>query len=208
MYDHDLDTKGVFAFLRKQCPQGRHPAYPGPLQAVKVFASSVLSGYPESVLSPDERKDFCTMNQAFSYIGVELLQGRRLVPSCYTIRNVLGETRPGDSKSESATTLLNWQFEASSDMVSWVILDKRVFYPENQIMRGPPSSKVQQLAKKGCVSTWGIDPYVFSPEEQEAGFKYFRIVQIGTNYEGSCNLSLSALEVYGLTNDAQNWERK
>jgi len=52
MYDHDLDNKGVFSFLRKHTPQGRHPAYPGPHQAIKIFASSVLQGYPESLVSP------------------------------------------------------------------------------------------------------------------------------------------------------------
>jgi hypothetical protein len=120
---------------------------------------------------------------------------------------VIGDTVPGDSKAESGSTLLNWQFEASVDMVSWVILDKRVHYPERDIMRGPPSLKVQDLTKKEAVSTWGIDPFAVSPLEQEQGFKYFRIVQIGTNYEGSYNLALSALEIYGLSNDARNWEQ-
>ena len=86
------------------------------------------------------------------------MRGRRLVPTCYTIRNIIGDISPGDSKSESGISLLNWQFEASQDMLSWQILDKRVHYPEAQIMRGPPSPQVQMLTKKGAVSSWGIDP--------------------------------------------------
>lgn len=82
------------------------------------------------------------MNQAFSYIGFELLGGRRLVPTCYTIRNCIGDLARGDSKAESGLTLLNWQFEASLDMISWQILDKRVYYPEQEVMRGPPSPMV------------------------------------------------------------------
>jgi len=58
------------------------------------------------------------------------------------------------------------------------------------------------------VSTWGIDAGRLSEEEQLQGFKYFRIVQIGTNYEGGYNLGLSGLEIYGLSNDAANWEMK
>jgi len=54
----------------------------------------------------------------------------------------------------------------------------------------------------------GIDAGRLSEEEQLQGFKYFRIVQIGTNYEGGYNLGLSGLEIYGLSNDAANWEMK
>ena len=142
IYDYDLDSKGMFAFLRMKQPIGRNPAYPGPTQTVKIFASSVGQGFPESVICPREQLDFKTRNQAFSYIGIELLGGKRLVPSCYTLRNCIGDMSPGDSKSESGISLLNWQFEASSDMVSWIILDKRVHWPEGEMLRSPPSLKV------------------------------------------------------------------
>lgn len=49
-----------------------NPAYPGPHQSVKVFASSVKLGFPESIIFPEEKSDFKTMNQAFSYVGFEL----------------------------------------------------------------------------------------------------------------------------------------
>ena len=29
LYDHDLDKKGLFSYLKRQC-RGMNPAYPGP----------------------------------------------------------------------------------------------------------------------------------------------------------------------------------
>lgn len=91
-------------------------------------------------------------------------------------------------------------------MLSWTILDKRVHYPENHIQRSPASLQVQGLCRKGVVSTWGININKLSDWDRAEGFKYFRIVQIGTNFEGSYSLGLSALEIYGLTNDSRNWQ--
>ena len=90
LYDHDLDEKGLFAYLRKTS-RGLNPSYPGPHQSIKLFASSVKLGFPESLLFPGQKSDFKTMNQAYSYVGFELLGGRRLMPSCYTIRNCMGQ---------------------------------------------------------------------------------------------------------------------
>lgn len=41
IYDFDLDRRGVFAYLKKQCPVGDNPSFPGPHQSIKMFASSV-----------------------------------------------------------------------------------------------------------------------------------------------------------------------
>lgn len=70
------------------------------------------------------------------------------------------------------------------------------------MQRGPPSQEVQKMVMKGYVSTYGILPSTMTDWDKALGFKYFRIVQLGTNFEGSYTLGLSALEVYGLTNDA------
>lgn len=82
-----------------------------------------------------------------------------MIPSCYTIRNAFGQDPVNETDRQAAlgSTLLNWQFEASNDMISWTILDKRVYYPENHILRQPPSIFVQGLTRKGAVSTWGLD---------------------------------------------------
>ena len=79
LYDHDLDENGLFTYLRKTS-RGLNPAYPGPHQSIKMFASSVKLGFPGSLLFEEEKSDFKTMNQAYSYIGFELLNGRRLTP--------------------------------------------------------------------------------------------------------------------------------
>ena len=52
IYDHDLDGKGLFGYLRK-ASRGLNPAYPGPHQSIKLFASSVKIGFPESLLFPE-----------------------------------------------------------------------------------------------------------------------------------------------------------
>jgi len=177
VYDHDLDENGLFAYLRKTS-RGLNPAYPGPHQSIKMFTSSVKLGFPECLLLHEERSDFKTMNQAYSYIGFELLGGRRLIPSCYTIRNCVGQDPENETSRQSqlGSTLLNWHFEGSNDMLTWTILDKRIHYPENHILRHPPSLEVQGLTRKGAVSTWGMDPEKMSEWERAQGFKYFRIV--------------------------------
>jgi hypothetical protein len=45
---------------------------------------------PETLIYPEEESDFKTLNQAFSYVGFEILGGRRLIPACYTVRNCFG----------------------------------------------------------------------------------------------------------------------
>jgi len=134
LYNYDLDQSGLFAYLKKKC-RGMNPAYPGPYQSVKLFASSVKLGLPESLIYSEEKNDFKTLNQAFSYVGFELLGSRRLTPSVYTVRNCFGQDphNETDRVSEVGSTLLNWQFEGSNDMLSWTIIDKRVHYPENYI---------------------------------------------------------------------------
>lgn len=175
IYDYDLDSNGLFGYLVRQSALGNNPAYPGPGQTLKMFASSIASGFPESLVCAHEKSDFMTMNQAYSYIGFELLGGRRLVPSCYTIRNCLSDGR-NERSGECSITLLNWQFEASHDMVNWVILDKRIHFPETRMQRGPPSQEVQQMVVKGQVTTYGILGSSISQIDRLNGFKYFRLV--------------------------------
>ena len=69
------------------------------------------------------------MNQAYSFVGFELMGGRRLTPTCYTIRNCFGQDPDVDLRHvhpQIGSTLLNWHFEASNDMLAWTILDKRL----------------------------------------------------------------------------------
>ena len=79
LYKHDFDNKGLFSYLKRQ-GRGINPAYPGSGQSIKLFASSIKMGFPESVLYQEEKADFKTLNQAYSYIGFELLGSRRFIP--------------------------------------------------------------------------------------------------------------------------------
>jgi hypothetical protein len=48
-------------------------------------------------------------------------------------------------------------------MLEWIILDKRIWYPEGHARSTiRPSLEVQGLVRKGAVSTWGIDPSLMS----------------------------------------------
>ena len=58
-----------------------------------------------------------TQNEPFSYFGVDLGEGRALLPTCYTIRN----------RNSTTHVLMNWHFEGSNDKVNWVILDRRIY---------------------------------------------------------------------------------
>ena len=48
---------------------------------------------------------------------INLGDGRRLLPTCYSIRN----------RSASTHVLLNWHFEGSNDKEAWKVLDRRTY---------------------------------------------------------------------------------
>ena len=50
-----------------------------------------------------------------AFVGFKFALGRRLQPTCYSIRN-----RPMGSYA-----MLSWRFEASNDLVNWHLLDIR-----------------------------------------------------------------------------------
>ena len=52
------------------------------------------------------------------------------------------------------------------------------------------------LCQKAAATTWGVDTDIYR-EIGFDGFRYFRVIQVGTNSSGSNNLALSGLELYG-----------
>jgi len=52
------------------------------------------------------------------------------------------------------------------------------------------------LKWKGGSSTWGISQDIYK-EHGYAGFRFFRVIQVGKNSSGSDNLGLSGFELYG-----------
>jgi hypothetical protein len=63
-----------------------------------------------------------TLNEQFSYFGVDLGEDRYLIPSCYSIRN----------RSSSSHVMLNWTLEASNDKISFETIDTRCFLTGNE----------------------------------------------------------------------------
>lgn len=83
---------------------------------MQSFASSVGAGGPENFVG--RLVTNCrTLNEPFSYFGVDLGEGRMLLPTCYTIRN----------RNSTTHVLLNWHFEGSNDKSNWTILDRRIY---------------------------------------------------------------------------------
>ncbi len=62
-----------------------------------------------------------TLNEPFSFFGVDLGEGRHLIPTCYSLRN----------RNSSTHVLMNWHLEASNDKVHWTILDRRIYLSDN-----------------------------------------------------------------------------
>ena len=114
--------------------------------------------------------------------------GRRLLPTCYSLRNRYSESY----------VLLSWRFEASNDLVNWQLLDTR--YND---LHDPHTRN--HMCQKGSASTWGIDLSVYDKIGYE-GFMAFRIVQIDMNSGGTHNLCLSNIEIYGRPSNPEAWE--
>jgi len=56
-----------------------------------------------------------TGNEPFSYFGVDLGEGRRLLPTTYATRN----------RNVSTHVMLSWNFEGSNDLVNWTVIEER-----------------------------------------------------------------------------------
>lgn len=118
-YDHDFDENGVFYYLGSQ---GRKRGWFNPhvIGALKCFASSIGCGHIEDIVGRAV-VNCRTLNEPFSFFGVDLGQGRTVLPTCYTIRN----------RNSSTHVLMNWHFEASNDKVNWTLLDRRIYLSED-----------------------------------------------------------------------------
>jgi hypothetical protein len=126
------------------------------------------------------------LNENLSCVGVDLGEGRKLLPTCYSVRN----------RNSLSHILMNWHFEGSNDKTTWCILDRRIYLSDSMEYNMEVEEEHRALNQKGKINTWGVDPQVFQ-EVGNHGFRYFRLVQVGKNSSGSEHLSLSGLELYG-----------
>ena len=152
---------------------------------MQAFCSSVGSGRAEDCVGRSV-VNCRTGNEPFSYFGVDLGEGRQLLPTCYSIRN----------RDYTTHVLLNWHFEGSNDRVNWTVLDRRLYMTGNPAEDVNFDEEKKMLCQKGATSTWGVDTDIYR-EIGFDGFRYFRIIQVGKNSSGSDNLALSGLELYG-----------
>lgn len=92
---------------------------------------------------------------------------------------------------------MNWHLEGSNDKVNWIILDRRIYLTNPNVISDNDLEEEQKLLKqKGAASTWGVDTDIYR-EVGFDGYRYFRIIQVGKNSSGSDNLALSGFELYG-----------
>ena len=131
---------------------------------MQAFSSSIGSGRPEDVVGRSVIN--CrTGNEPFSYFGVDLGEGRKLLPTCYSVRN----------RNIMTHVMLNWHFEASNDKVNWTVLDRRLYLTGNPGEDQTFDEERKLLCQKGAGTTWGIDRDIYR-EIGLDGYRYFKIV--------------------------------
>lgn len=184
IYEYDFDQNGVFYYMGTK---GHNRPFTNPHTAgyMKVFSSSLGKGQLSDLVNR-ELVNLRTLNEPQSYFGVDLGKDRRLIPSCYTIMN----------RASPSHVLLNWEFEASNDGVTYEVLDTRIFLTNDLKINQELENERNQLKEPGCTSTWGIDPHF--KNKFPSGFRYFIIKNIGRNSSGGFNLAISGLEIYGI----------
>ena len=114
LYESDFDSNGVLFYLGTLGYQTNYANPDASRRQVRAFSSSMTSGNPSDILGRS-LVNCHTLNEPFSFFGLHLTAGRRLLPTCYSIRN-----RDSDNY-----VLLSWRFEGSNDLVNWQLLDTR-----------------------------------------------------------------------------------
>lgn len=114
-YNYDFDENGIFFYLGTL---GKTNEYQNPHvnQQIKCFYSSLGKGHSYQLVGR-ELVNLRTLNEPFSYFGVDLGEDRLLMPTAYTIKN----------RNSSSHVLLNWTLEGTNDKVNFEILDRRIF---------------------------------------------------------------------------------
>lgn len=199
-YQYDFDENGAMYYLGTR---GRNTEYTNPysLGEVKVYFSSMGKGSYEDLVGRS-LVNCRTLNEPNAFMGIDLTEGRSLIPSCYTIRN----------RDSSRHIMLNWLFEGSTDFKTWFILDKRIHKTDDQSYNKIMEKERQMIERRGATSTWSVDQNYLKVASRAVvmqskgfhGFRFFRIKQISKNSSGADNLALSGFEIYGIAK-GPNW---
>ena len=114
-YNYDFDENGVLFYL---ATLGKTTPYRNPhlIQQVKAFYSSLGKGNIYEFVGR-EIVNLRTLNEPYSFFGVDLGEDRYFIPSAYTIRN----------RNSSSHVMLNWALEGTNDKINFEVLDSRCF---------------------------------------------------------------------------------
>ena len=118
----------------------------------------------------------------FSFLGLQLMHERRLIPNCYTIISAM-----------TGAIVTSWRLEASNDLSKWVILDTRHGHLHSH-------EAFSAICRPGGATTWGVSSTQF-----HKGFSAFRIVQIDVNTARTHVMSLAGIELYGVPANPERW---
>ncbi len=114
-YNYDFDENGVFYYLGTM---GKSTSYENPhlIQQAKAFYTSLGKGNISDFIGRD-LVNLRTLNEPFSFFGVDLGEDRYLIPTAYTIKN----------RNSSSHVMFNWVLEGSNDKINFETLDSRSF---------------------------------------------------------------------------------
>ena len=163
VFQSHFDEEGALFYLGSF---GKRRLYQNPhtVGQVQAFSSSIGSGRPEDFVGR-QVVNCRTGNEPFSYFGVDLGEGRQLLPTCYTFRN----------RNITTHVMLNWHFEGSNDKVNWTVLDRRLYLTGNPSEDQAFEEEKRILCQKGAATTWGVDTDIYR-EIGFDGFRFFRMI--------------------------------
>lgn len=182
-YEYDFDENGAFFYLGTMSKMN-HWRNPNDFGQIKVFCSSLGKGRLSDFVGR-EQVNLRTMNEPYSYFGIDLGEERTIIPTAYSLKN----------RNSSSHVLLCWQLEGSNDRINFEVLDSRVFIHSDAKTHLQMEKERNILKSPGCTSTWAVDSVVKSKFQN--GFRYLILKQIGKNSSGAYNMGLSGFEVYG-----------
>ena len=184
LFEYNFDENGALYYLgsfgKKRLWQNPHA-----LGQVQAFASSIGMGSVENFVGRNV-VNCRTLDEPYSFYGVDLGFERRLLPTCYTLRN----------RNASTHVMMNWHFEGSNDRSTWTLLDRRIYLTNSPEHDKKFEDEHKEFKQKGGSSTCCIDTDIYR-ELGFDGFRYFRVIQVGKNSSGTDNFAISGFELYG-----------
>ncbi|KAJ4462708.1 hypothetical protein PAPYR_720 [Paratrimastix pyriformis] len=173
-YREDGEAEGLFSWLGTDMGRApyRNPAL-GPEPLVAATCSSTEVGAAATLVGRDPAAYYYSENQAAQWVRIELLGGRRVAPTHYTLR-----TRAGCERNH----LRSWKLEGSADGQTWVTLRAHL--------------NDDALSNLHSQATWAVEWRPVPGDTQS--FRFIRLSMTGHDSSGYDYLMLGGIELYGL----------